>query len=149
MICMVPLAYICAASFYGFFKIKINSFYALHPKQKTDPSCLVYSGMLFMRLSISVAYNFLELSKVKNCAFFEVMGPLVKIQFLGEGFNKWVFPSLLLITIFLTLFDCFGRLLNCIGMKQFAFDETFHEEKIIEGEAAIDRYHKRKQLLET
>ena len=76
------------------------------------------------------------------------MGPLVKIQFLGEGFNKWVFPSLLLITIFLTLFDCFGRLLNCIGMKQFAFDETFHEEKIIEGEAAIERYHKRKQLLE-
>jgi len=62
IVCMLPLAYICAASFYGFFKIKVNSFYALHPKQKTDPSCLVWSGMLFMRLSVSVAYNFLELA---------------------------------------------------------------------------------------
>ena len=32
-ICMLPLAYICAASFYSFFKIKVHSFYALHPKQ--------------------------------------------------------------------------------------------------------------------
>lgn len=73
--------------------------------------------MLLMRLSIAVAYNFLELSRVKSCAFFEVMGPLVKISFLGEGFNKWIFPSLLLITIFMTVFDCFGRVLNCIGLK--------------------------------
>uniref|UniRef100_A0A7S3MI77 Uncharacterized protein n=1 Tax=Favella ehrenbergii TaxID=182087 RepID=A0A7S3MI77_9SPIT len=148
IICMLPLAYICAASFYGFFKIKVNSFYALHPKQGTDPSCLVYSGMLLMRLSISVAYNFLELSQVKECAFFEVMGPLVKIQFLGEGFNKWIFPSLLLITVFLTAFDCYGRLLNCVGLKQFAFDEHFAEEKVIEGQGAIERYHKRKALLD-
>ena len=78
-ICMLPLAYICAASFYSFFKIKVHQFYALHPKQQTDPPCLVYSGMLLMRLSISVAYNFLELSHIKKCAFFEVMGPLIKI----------------------------------------------------------------------
>lgn len=31
-ICMMPLAYICFASFYSFFKIKVHSFYALHPK---------------------------------------------------------------------------------------------------------------------
>lgn len=86
-----------------------------------------------MRLSVAVAYNFLELSQIQKCAFFQVMGPLVKITFLGEGFNKWVFPSLLLITIFLTGFDCFGRILNCVGLKQYAFDEEYREEKVIEG----------------
>lgn len=102
-----------------------------------------------MRLSISVAYNFLELSRVRKCAFFEVMGPLVKIKFLGESFNKWVFPSLLLITILLTAFDCFGRVLNCIGLKQYAFDENFAEEKVIEGRSVIERYHQRKAQQES
>jgi hypothetical protein len=81
--------------------------------------------MLLMRLAIAVAYNFLELSRVKKCAFFEVMGPLVKIQFLGEGFNKWIFPTLFLLTIFLTAFDCIGRILNCVGLKQYALDDNY------------------------
>lgn len=69
------------------------------------------------------------------------MGPLVKIQFLGEGFNKWIFPSLFLLTIFLTFFDCIGRLLNCAGLKQFAFNEEYAEEKVIEGKAVIERHN--------
>ena len=144
-LCIMPLGYICATSYFGLFKIKIMSFYALHPKQQTDPTCLVYSGMLLMRLAMAVAYNFLELSNVKKCAFFEVMGPLVKINFLGEGFNKWIFPSLLLITILLTAFDCIYRLLNCVGLRQFSFDEDFKEEKVIEGKAVIERYLKKKK----
>lgn len=75
----MPLAYICSCTYFGLFKIKINSFYALHSNRQTDPASLVFSGMLLMRLAIAVAYNFLELSRVKKCAFFEVMGPLVSI----------------------------------------------------------------------
>ena len=138
---MIPLGYICASSYYGLFKIKVQSVYALHRNQKTDPPCLVFSGMLLMRLAVAVAYNFLELSHVKKCAFFEVMGPLVKIQFLGEGFNKWIFPSLLIISILMTAFDCFGRLLNCAGLKQFAFNEEYAENKVIEGQAVIERHN--------
>ena len=68
------------------------------------------------------------------------MGPLVKIGFLGEGFNKWIFPSLLFLMIFMTAFDCWGRILNCIGFSQYAFNEEYKEEKVIEGKAVIDRY---------
>lgn len=93
-----------------------------------------------MRLAIAIAYNFLELSGVSECAFFTVMGPLVKITFLGEGFNKWVFPSLLILSILMTAFDCFGRVLNCIGLKQYSFSEEYKEEKLIEGKAVIQRY---------
>lgn len=32
ILCIMPLAYICASSFFGFFKIKVHSFYALHAK---------------------------------------------------------------------------------------------------------------------
>lgn len=95
-----------------------------------------------MRVAIAVAYNFLELSRVKKCAFFEVMGPLVKIGFLGEGFNKWIFPSLLFLMIFMTALDCLGRILNCIGFSQFAFNEEYKEEKVIEGKAVIERFLK-------
>lgn len=73
------------------------------------------------------------------------MGPLVKIKFLGEGFNKWIFPSLLLLTILLTAFDCIYRLLNCVGLRQFSFDEDYAEEKVIEGKAVIERYLKKKK----
>ena len=142
LFCIVPLSYICASSYFGLFRIKVQSIYALHSNQQTDPPCLVFSGMLLMRLAIAVAYNFLELSRVKQCAFFEVMGPLVKIQFLGEGFNRWIFPSLLILTILLTAFDCFGRILNCVGLRQFAFDEEYAEEKVIEGNTVIERHLK-------
>lgn len=64
LLCVIPLSYICASSYIGLFKIKVHSFYALHPKQQTDPPCLVYSGLLLMRLANAVAYNFLELSRV-------------------------------------------------------------------------------------
>ena len=107
--------------------------YAIHSKRQTDPPCLVFSGMLLMRVAIAVAYNFLELSRVKKCAFFEVMGPLVKIGFLGEGFNKWIFPSLLFLMIFMTGFNCVGRILNCIGFSQYSFNEEYKEEKVFIG----------------
>lgn len=116
-ICIVPLSYIGASSYFGLFRIRIQSVYALHPKHQTDPPCLVFSGMLVMRLAVAIAYNFLELTGVDKCAFFNVMGPLVKIKFLGEGFNKWVFPSLLFLMILMTAFDCCGRMMNCVGLK--------------------------------
>ena len=148
LICILPLTYICSASYFGLFKIKVQSVYALHSGQQTDPPCLVFSGMLLMRLASAVAYNFLELSRVKDCAFFQVMGPLVKIQFLGEGFNKWIFPTLLLLTIFLTVFDVIGRVLNCVGLRQYAFDEDYAEERVIEGKQVIERYLKNKSQVE-
>lgn len=33
LICIIPLTYICAASYFGLFQIKVSSLYALHPKQ--------------------------------------------------------------------------------------------------------------------
>jgi len=83
----------------------------------TDPGSLVYSAMLLTKLAVSVAYNFLALSGVDNCAFFVVMGPLSSISWLGSSFNKFVFPTCLFLMVFLTIFDIYSRILNCIGLK--------------------------------
>ncbi len=89
-----------------------------------------------------MAYNFLELVGIKNCAFFDVMGPLSSINFLGEGFNKWVFPTALFTMVLLTITDCWSRILNCIGFSQYGFDEEFSESQTGNGKAIIDRARK-------
>jgi hypothetical protein len=90
---------------------------------------LLYSALLLTRLAYSVAYNFLELVGIKNCAFFDVMGPLSSINFLGEGFNRWVFPTALFTMVLLTITDCWSRILNCIGFSQYGFDDEFTESQ--------------------
>ena len=112
----------------------------------TDPGSLAYSGLLLTRLAIAVSYNFLEISDVKGSAFFTVMGPMDNIEFLGENFNKWVFPSLMFLTILLTVTDCCGRILNCIGLKQYAFNEEYTEEKVHEGKSVLENWKKDNEI---
>jgi hypothetical protein len=116
-ICLIPLGYICASSNYGMFSIKVNSIYEVHGNQTTDPGSLVYSAMLLTKLAVSVAYNFLALSGVDNCAFFVVMGPLDSISWMGASFDRYVFPTCLFLMVFMTVFNIYGRILNCFGLK--------------------------------
>lgn len=101
------------------FSIKVNSIYALHGNQLTDPGSLVYSASLLTKVAVSVAYNFLVLTGVTNCAFFTVMGPLSDIAWLGSSFNKFVFPTCLFLMVFMTIFNIYGRILNRLGLKQY------------------------------
>lgn len=142
LVCLFPLGYICASANFGMFSFKISSIYALHPHQQTEPSHLLYSALLLTRLAYAVAYNFLELVNVQNCAFFDVMGPLSSIAFLGKGFNRWVFPTCLFTMVLLTVTDCYSRILNCIGFSQYGFDEDFTESQTGSGKAIIDRERK-------
>ena len=86
-----------------------------------------------MRMSVPIAYNFLQLTHMEKAAIFKVMGPVKYVAFLGEEFNRWVFPICLLLVAFLTAFRIYGnliclliislgRLLGCLGLKQYAFD---------------------------
>jgi len=42
--------------------------------------------------------------------------------------------------VLLTACNCFTRMLNCVGLKQFTFDEEYAEEKVTEGKAVIERF---------
>mmetsp|Transcript_23177 Transcript_23177/g.22652 ORF Transcript_23177/g.22652 Transcript_23177/m.22652 type:complete len:185 (+) Transcript_23177:1274-1828(+) len=100
-----------------------------------------------MKLAIPIAYNFLSLTGITNTAFYEVMGPIDNIDFLGQGFNQWVFPSCLLLMVLLTVFNIYGRLLNFFGLKQYQFDTDYTEEKLDEGKLLIDQHKAEKLLL--
>jgi hypothetical protein len=73
--------------------------------------------MLLTKLAVSVAYNFLALSGVDNCAFFVVMGPLESVAWMGASFDRFVFPTCLFLMVFLTVFNIYGRILNRFGLK--------------------------------
>lgn len=70
------------------------------------------------------------------------MGSIEYVKFLGEDFNKWVFPSILILMVLLTLFNLYGKILTCIGLKQFSFDSSAkHTKEYIEaGSKIIESY---------
>jgi len=72
-----------------------------------------------------LVYNFLQIAQVERSSFFQVMGPIRNIEFMGAGFNKWVFPVCLICMFTLTLFNVFGRALSCLGLKQYGFDDDY------------------------
>ena len=109
------------ATNYGLFKLKVSNIYALHSNHHTDPPCLMFSSMLIMRMAVPIAYNFLQLTHVDRAAIFIVMGPVKYLSFMGEDFNRWVFPICLSLMALMTIFRVYERILSCIGLKQYAF----------------------------
>lgn len=59
---------------------------------------------------------------------------------MGESFDRYVFPTCLFLMVFSTVFGAYGRILNCLGLKQYQFDVDYAEEKVIEGKYTIDLY---------
>jgi hypothetical protein len=109
------------ATNYGLFKLKVSNIYALHSNHHTDPPGLMFSSMLIMRMAVPIAYNFLQLTHVDRAAIFIVMGPVKYLSFMGEDFNRWVFPICLSLMALMTIFRVYERILSCIGLKQYAF----------------------------
>ncbi|CDW71976.1 UNKNOWN [Stylonychia lemnae] len=124
------IMYIVVASNYGLFQLKVSNIYALHKNKQTDSPCLLYSCLFMMRLGVPICYNFLILTQMEDAAVYRVMGPVRYVQFLGTHFNQWVFPV------------C--RFLSCIGLKQYAFDSEFAEERAEEGKYIIERQRQEK-----
>ncbi len=118
---LLPLLYLVYATNYGLFQLKVSNIYALHRNHHTDPSCLLFSGMLLMRMSVPISYNFLQLTHMEKAAIYQVMGAVKYVSFLGHDYNKWVFPICLLLMVFLTAFRIYDRLLSCLGLKQYSF----------------------------
>lgn len=83
--------------------------------------------MLLTRLAYAVAYNFLQIAGINKCAFFVVMGPLDSLKILGQSFNKFVFPAALFLMVVLTATNCWSRILNAVGLKQYGFDDDYSE----------------------
>ena len=97
------------ATNYALFQLKVSNLYALHWHHHTDPPCLLFSCLFMMRLAVPISYNFLELTRMDKAAIYTVMGPIKYVRFLGQDFNKWVFPSCLLLMVILSVFNIYGK----------------------------------------
>ena len=105
-----------------------------------------------MRMAVPISYNFLQLTKVQKAAIYNVMGSVQYLSFLGEDFNRWVFPIGLLLMALLTalkiygnqnlLIDAFftGRIIGCLGLKQYGFDQNEQKELADDGRYIIEQY---------
>lgn len=101
--------------------------------------CLLYLFNSFiLRLAVPIGYNFMILTRIDDSAFYEVMGPVRFVNFMGEDFNKWVFPICLLLMCVATIFNIYSRILNCIGLKQYSFDNEYTTEKLDDGKYLIE-----------
>ena len=56
---LFPLAYMCACTFYGLFKIKIIGLYSLNANKQTDAFSMVFCSTIITRLIPVLCYNFL------------------------------------------------------------------------------------------
>jgi hypothetical protein len=42
--------------------------------------------------------------------------------------------------VFLTAFGIYGRLLSCMGLKQYSFDSDYRKEQAEDGKFIIEQY---------
>lgn len=94
----------------------------MHDHGLTSPGNMIYSGSLLTNLGVSIAYNFISITGNTKNAFFIVMAELQNIDFLGPGFNRLVFPSLLFLMMLMTMFHVYDWIANSIGFQKFDFD---------------------------
>jgi hypothetical protein len=82
-----------------------------------------------------MGYNFMQMAHYKNTEFVDVMGAL-DISALGTYFQTF-FPMLLLPFILMTMFDVYSKILNCLHIKRFQFQEDFNHSLIEDGKEII------------
>ena len=66
------------------------------------------------------------------------MGEINIVPIFGTEFTVF-FPTILVLLCFLILTNSHGKLLTCLGLKQFQFTEDFNDEKIEEGKKSLQK----------
>lgn len=114
---MLPLVYVCCATFEAFFAINVGSLYALLPFS-TSAFSLLSNANLVCRFAAPLCFNYLHVLSMdrptKNgyyTVFAQRMGlsqgANVAIPFLGVNFNRWA-PWIIILVVGLAMMDAFG-----------------------------------------
>jgi len=137
VVCLVPLLYISLCVYTSLFQMKLGGIYGLYSGKHTDAASLVFSSVNFTRVSTPLVFNFLQMVKVQNTAFIEIMG---QARF-ATSFTQYC-PLLLIVLILCNSFDVYGRVLSWIGLSRFKFSENFNDDKIEEGRLLLQKARK-------
>mmetsp|Transcript_20431 Transcript_20431/g.20157 ORF Transcript_20431/g.20157 Transcript_20431/m.20157 type:complete len:282 (+) Transcript_20431:1039-1884(+) len=141
----IPLSYMLACIYFGFFSVKLASWYELY-KNHSDPVSMIWSGTMLARMIYPMSYNFITLVRAKNTAYSVVLTILDDFTILGRWMNLYFFPVVLVLFFVMNVFDIWSKLFNCLGLNQFSFDKLETESRIQEGKISVDQ--RRKELFE-
>ena len=146
----VTIAYMCACTYYTVFKIKIFNFYYFEPHHETDANSLLFSGLLFCRLTYAICLNFLAMihmdghvtgrtgTEISETYFTKFMGHMDLLSFIAKGFNLY-YPMIVLLVCICTYFSIGNRVLHCLGIQQFLSDDDFSSDFVREGKEIVRR----------
>uniref|UniRef100_V9KIQ8 LMBR1 domain-containing protein 2 n=1 Tax=Callorhinchus milii TaxID=7868 RepID=V9KIQ8_CALMI len=156
MACFISIFFLSHCVYSTVFRIRVFNYYYLEPHRQTDAYSLLFSGMLFCRLTPPLCLNFLGLIHMDSAishqnreqtAYTSIMGSMRVISFIADGFYIY-YPMLILILCIASYFSLGTRCLNLLGFQQFMEDNEMTSDLIDEGKELINREKRKRQRLE-
>lgn len=124
----VWILYMCTAALASFDDVKIWGNRALVRRNTYGESAAWYSGQV-AKLTVPLTYNFvtfLPQDVYYKTTFYHFLGQLVNLTPLGKGFD-YFFPALILVPVFATLFNLYGRVKAVFDYGVIEDDENITE----------------------
>lgn len=110
------LLYMCAAALYSVTEVKVWGNRALVRRQTYAESACWYS-LQVAKLTVPLSFNFITLidpTISEGTTFYRFLGSLIDLTPVVGNFSAW-FPIVVLIPVFATLFNLYGKVKNVIG----------------------------------
>lgn len=153
MACFLTIFFLSICVYSTVFRIRVFNYYYLASHHQTDAYSLLFSGMLFCRLTPPLCLNFLGLTHMDSSishkstqptAYTSIMGSMRVLSFIADGFYIY-YPMLVVILCIATYFSLGTRCLNLLGFQQFVGDNEMTSDLIDEGKELIRREKRKRQ----
>ncbi|XP_007548113.1 LMBR1 domain-containing protein 2-B-like [Poecilia formosa] len=156
IVCFVSILFMCVCVYSTVFRIRVFNYYHLVPHHQTDAYSLLFSGMLFCRLTPPLCLNFLGLIHLDSAishqdrmqtSYTSIMGSMRLLPVISDGFYIY-YPMLVVLLCIATIYKLGSRFLNLLGFYQFITDNEFTSELVDEGKELIRRERRIRQRAE-
>ncbi|KAM9695104.1 G-protein coupled receptor-associated protein LMBRD2 isoform 2-T4 [Trichechus inunguis] len=154
--CFFSIFFLSICVYSTVFRIRVFNYYYLASHHQTDAYSLLFSGMLFCRLTPPLCLNFLGLTHMDSSishqntqptAYTSIMGSMKVLSFIADGFYIY-YPMLVVILCIATYFSLGTRCLNLLGFQQFMGDNDMTSDLVDEGKELIRREKRKRQRQE-
>uniref|UniRef100_A0A8C8CWA4 Uncharacterized protein n=1 Tax=Oncorhynchus tshawytscha TaxID=74940 RepID=A0A8C8CWA4_ONCTS len=157
MACFLTILFLCVCVYSTVFRIRVFNYYYLVPHHQTDAYSLLFSGMLFCRLTPPLCLNFLGLIHMDasishqqriETAYTTIMGSMRLLSFIADGFYIY-YPMLIVLLCIATYCSLGTRCLNLLGFPQYiSQSDDLTSELVEEGKELIRRERRSRQRSE-
>ncbi|KAH8595923.1 LMBR1-like membrane protein-domain-containing protein [Bisporella sp. PMI_857] len=123
------ILYMCAAALYSLTEVKVWRGRAL-VKRNTHGESAMWYAMQVAKLSVPLSFNFLTFLPKEireETVFHKFLGVLINLTPIGEGFDS-LFPIFILVPVFATLFNLYGKVKKLVGFGGVIDDEDEENE---------------------